>query len=135
MLNSWRNTHPLVDMNSRMAKSIGSTSVSIMITALTDGLSFAVGTISQFPAVSKQKIFLCKAFFLFSAKMTKFYPGIFCTYCALAILCSFLYQMTFFVACMAICARRETANRHCLCLFRVHPKNESSKKLNFLVKS
>uniref|UniRef100_A0A915JMD5 SSD domain-containing protein n=1 Tax=Romanomermis culicivorax TaxID=13658 RepID=A0A915JMD5_ROMCU len=102
VLNAWRNTHPLAETKHRLAKAVGSTSVSIMITALTDGLSFAVGTISQFPAIR-----------------------IFCTYCALAILCSFLFQMTFFVSCLVLCAQRESSNRHCLCLWRVHPRVES----------
>ena len=53
MLSSWRTTHPLKSVEDRMAQSIGETAVSIMITGLTDGLSFSVGSMSQFPAVSK----------------------------------------------------------------------------------
>ncbi len=53
MLNSWRNTHPLKSVEERMSVAISETAVSIMITALTDGLSFSVGSVSQFPAVSE----------------------------------------------------------------------------------
>uniref|UniRef100_A0A914V5Z8 SSD domain-containing protein n=1 Tax=Plectus sambesii TaxID=2011161 RepID=A0A914V5Z8_9BILA len=101
MLSSWRATHPLQSVEDRMAKAMGDTAVSIMITALTNGLSFSVGSISQFMAVRT-----------------------FCTYCALAILFGFLYQMTFFTACMALTGRREAANRHCLTFQKITPRSD-----------
>lgn len=53
ILGSWRNTHPLLPVEDRMAQTVGRSAVSIMITSLTDGLSFSVGSISQFAAVRK----------------------------------------------------------------------------------
>ena len=58
MLNSWRATHVLQPLEERMSRAVGETSVSILITALTDGLSFSVGSISKFPAV-RELSFCC----------------------------------------------------------------------------
>lgn len=62
MLNSWRETDRHATVEDRLAKAMGETAVSIMITALTDGLSFSVGSISIFPAVRKSVTVVCEIF-------------------------------------------------------------------------
>jgi hypothetical protein len=51
MWNSWRSTSVLHSLESRLSHTVGETAVGILITSLTDGLSFSIGTITQFPAV------------------------------------------------------------------------------------
>lgn len=97
-----------------MSSTIAQSAVSILITALTDGLSFAVGSASQFPAVRKYRVD-----FAVPVLKNGSVSGIFCTYCAVAVLFAFVYQMTFFAACLTFCGRRELAGRHCLTLKRV----------------
>uniref|UniRef100_A0A5S6QSL0 SSD domain-containing protein n=1 Tax=Trichuris muris TaxID=70415 RepID=A0A5S6QSL0_TRIMR len=93
MLSSWRATKCSNTVEDRTAESVGSSAVSILITSLTDGLSFLVGNLTPFPAVQ-----------------------VFCTHCALALLCTFTYQMSFFTALLALDGRREVAGRHCVTL-------------------
>ncbi|VDP41220.1 unnamed protein product, partial [Soboliphyme baturini] len=52
MLNCWRATgNGNLKLEQRVSACVGDTSVSMMISALTDGLSFTVGNITPFPAV------------------------------------------------------------------------------------
>lgn len=49
----------------------------------------------------------------------------FCVYAVAAVLFTYIYQLTFFAAIMAITSRREMSNRHCI-TFRKVPKQSSN---------
>ncbi|KAL1240675.1 Patched-related protein [Trichinella spiralis] len=100
MLSAWRETRQFATIDERVAETVANSAVSILITALTDGLSFGIGNLTPFPAVQ-----------------------IFCTYCAVALLCTFLYQVTFFTALLVYDGRRELSNRHCVTFKRKGTKN------------
>ncbi|KRY17090.1 Patched-related protein 9 [Trichinella patagoniensis] len=100
MLSAWRETRQFATIDERVAETVANSAVSILITALTDGLSFGIGNLTPFPAVQ-----------------------IFCTYCAVALLCTFLYQVTFFTALLVYDGRRELSNRHCVTFRRKGTKN------------
>ncbi|KRY77294.1 Patched-related protein 9 [Trichinella pseudospiralis] len=100
MLSAWRESRQYATIDDRVAETVADSAVSILITALTDGLSFGIGNLTPFPAVQ-----------------------IFCTYCAVALLCTFLYQVTFFTALLVYDGRRELSNRHCVTFRRKMTKN------------
>ncbi|CAB3402894.1 unnamed protein product [Caenorhabditis bovis] len=103
MLKSWRMTKEGIDEEQRYIDALTESAASLFLTSLTDGLSFAIGSISDFHAVR-----------------------VFCTYCAMAILFMFLFQVTFFNAVMSLCCRRQTANKHPIfCCYEAKPAKES----------
>lgn len=80
-------------MNAKLTKALGRCALSITYTTLTDVAAFGLGCTSTLPAVSY-----------------------FCAYAAVAVAADFLYQVTFFVAVLAIDERRTEAGvRSCCC--------------------
>ncbi|CAJ0942352.1 unnamed protein product, partial [Mesorhabditis belari] len=95
LLKSWRLQEANLSAEDRFVSAVTETSASLLLTSLTDGLSFSIGSLSDFHAVR-----------------------VFCTYCALAVLFLFIYQVTFFSAAMLILCRREIAQRHCIFMWK-----------------
>lgn len=79
MIAAWRKTDPSLPVVDRIAGTFEDAAVSISITSLTDILAFCVGAISPIPAIR-----------------------IFCLYTGVAVFFDFLYQITFFGACMVL---------------------------------
>lgn len=102
MLAAWRKTPCTAGVEDRMALTFADAAVSVTITSATDGLAFAIGVISSFPAVRH-----------------------FCCFCVASICFTYLYQITFFAAVMTYSGRREANNRHCLLLARLPTSSEA----------
>ncbi|KRX20877.1 Patched domain-containing protein 3 [Trichinella nelsoni] len=75
----------------RISEAMGDAAVSITITVLTDVLSFGVGYFTSFPAVQ-----------------------LFCTYTCVAMIVTFIYQLTFLLGLLVLHARNEARAKHCL---------------------
>ncbi|XP_071966188.1 patched domain-containing protein 3-like [Antedon mediterranea] len=105
MLASWRKTNIRGKVEERMGEAMSEAALSITITSVTDALAFGVGVLAVFPSVR-----------------------IFCAYTGLAVVFDYLYQVTFFAACMAISGKRERANRHYGTCLRVKPEDDSPNK-------
>ncbi|UMM12683.1 hypothetical protein L5515_001337 [Caenorhabditis briggsae] len=89
MVAAVRRTSRTHTVHERMGECMADAAVSILITSSTDVLSFGVGTITTIPAVQ-----------------------IFCVYTGVAIFFAFLYQITFFAACLALAMKHEAAGRN-----------------------
>ncbi|CDW56391.1 patched family protein [Trichuris trichiura] len=83
-----RRTAPVVE---RIAEAMSDAAVSITITVLTDILSFGVGYFTSFPAVQ-----------------------LFCIYTCVAMMTTFIYQLTFLLGLLVLHARNEAKGRHVL---------------------
>nr|XP_054772736.1 patched domain-containing protein 3-like isoform X1 [Lytechinus pictus] len=105
MIAAWRKTNPQDTVEERMGHTFSEAAVSITITSITDALAFGIGAISPLPAVR-----------------------VFCLYTGVAVIFDYLFQITFFGACMVYSGRREAANRHCITLAKVVPRNEAKTK-------
>ncbi|XP_013403203.1 patched domain-containing protein 3 [Lingula anatina] len=105
MIAAWRQTNPRDTVEKRMEETLSEAAVSITITTLTDGLSFGIGAITDFPSVR-----------------------IFCLYTGVAVLFDFFFQITFFAASMVFIGRREAANRHCMVCTKVIPTDEAENR-------
>ncbi|CAJ0572370.1 unnamed protein product, partial [Mesorhabditis spiculigera] len=86
-----RRTNRAWSVERRIGECMSDAAVSITITALTDAFSFGVGTITTIPAVQ-----------------------IFCIYTCLALVLTFLYQLTFFCALLSLATEWEARGLHCI---------------------
>ncbi|CAB3407453.1 unnamed protein product [Caenorhabditis bovis] len=99
MVAAVRRTSRTLPVHERMGECMADAAVSILITSSTDVLSFGVGTITTIPAVQ-----------------------IFCVYTGVAIFFAFIYQITFFAACLAIAMKYEEEGRNSLFLMPTVPE-------------
>uniref|UniRef100_A0A8R1DT56 SSD domain-containing protein n=1 Tax=Caenorhabditis japonica TaxID=281687 RepID=A0A8R1DT56_CAEJA len=93
MVASLKRTDRNLKYDERVAECMADAAVSILITAMTDALSFGVGTITTIPAVQ-----------------------IFCIYTMCALLLTFAYQLTFFCAVLVYYTRIEEQGLHSIWL-------------------
>ncbi|XP_071492615.1 patched domain-containing protein 3-like [Diadema antillarum] len=101
MIAHWRKTNPSDSVEERLGKTYSEAAISITITTLTDAMAFGFGAISPLPAVR-----------------------VFCFYTGVAVLFDYLFQITFFGACMVYGGHREASSAHCLTFKRVLPKRK-----------
>jgi predicted RND superfamily exporter protein len=93
--------HPKASIERQVALACRNGGVSIFITSLTDGIAFLIGSMTVLPALSW-----------------------FCTFAGLGVLFCFVFQLTFFLPCMTLNAKRaETGRYDCLCCFKGEPRS------------
>lgn len=102
MVAAWRQLNLYLSVEERMGRTFSEAAVSITITNLTDTLAFVIGATTPLPGVR-----------------------MFCAYSGVAMVFAYIYQVTFFAACMAYMGEREAKNIHCLTCQNVLPKRES----------
>ncbi|XP_067119689.1 patched domain-containing protein 3-like [Centruroides vittatus] len=100
LIAAWRRSNPKLSVESRMGESYSEAAVSITLTSVTNFLSFSIGLSTSFPIVQ-----------------------IFCLYASIAILLAYIYQITFFGACMAYSGFREEQELHPLTFRKIEIKN------------
>uniref|UniRef100_A0AC35TW28 SSD domain-containing protein n=1 Tax=Rhabditophanes sp. KR3021 TaxID=114890 RepID=A0AC35TW28_9BILA len=91
MMASIRRSPRHLPTSERIGDCLSDAAISMFITSLTDALSFGVGCITTIPAVQ-----------------------IFCVYTGVAVVVTFLYEITFFAAILAISIEMEKNNEHAL---------------------
>ncbi|XP_073672370.1 patched domain-containing protein 3-like [Paramisgurnus dabryanus] len=96
MISCWQKTRVDKDVGDRLAETYKEAAVSITITTLTDVLSFYIGLLTPFRSVQS-----------------------FCLYASTAILFCYVFNITFFGACLALNGRREKGNKHWLTCMKV----------------
>ncbi|XP_064456461.1 patched domain-containing protein 3-like [Ornithodoros turicata] len=102
VLASWRRTDPRKPVVERMGETYKEAAVSITITSLTNFISFCIGAATPFASVR-----------------------IFCIYTAVAVLFTYLYQITFFGGCLALSGYAEEKNLHGLLCVPAMPKSQA----------
>ncbi|UYV69115.1 daf-6 [Cordylochernes scorpioides] len=100
LLGAWRRTDPSRSVEERLARAFGEAGVSITITSLTNFISFWIGIITPFPSVR-----------------------IFCIYTAMAVLFTYIYQITMFGGCLAVSGYAEHRNLHSLVCVPTMPRS------------
>ncbi len=96
MISCWQKTDVDKAVEVRLAETYKEAGVSITITTLTDVLAFYIGLLTPFRSVQS-----------------------FCMYTSTALLFCYVFNITFFGACLAFNGRREKGNRHWLTCMRV----------------
>ncbi|XP_057196717.1 patched domain-containing protein 3-like [Triplophysa rosa] len=96
MISCWQKTKVKEEVEDRLAETYKEAAVSITITTLTDVMSFYIGLLTPFGSVQS-----------------------FCMYTSTAILFCYIFNITFFGACLALNGRREKGNKHWLTCMNV----------------
>ncbi|XP_056095284.1 patched domain-containing protein 3-like [Rhinichthys klamathensis goyatoka] len=96
MISCWQKTEVHKAVELRLAETYKEAGVSITITTLTDVLAFYIGLMTPFRSVQS-----------------------FCMYTSTALLFCYIFNITFFGACLALNGRREKGNRHWLTCMKV----------------
>ncbi|XP_051743077.1 patched domain-containing protein 3 isoform X2 [Ctenopharyngodon idella] len=96
MISCWQKTEVNKAVEFRLAETYKEAGVSITITTLTDVLAFYIGLMTPFRSVQS-----------------------FCMYTSTALLFCYIFNITFFGACLALNGRREKGNRHWLTCMKV----------------
>ncbi|TKR57948.1 hypothetical protein L596_030585 [Steinernema carpocapsae] len=96
LLSAWRSTNYDMTLTERMMETFGDAAVSITVTSLTDLISFGVGCMTPFPSVQ-----------------------MFCAYAVVAVIFTYVYQLTFFAGIMVLTCKREVEHRHCLFFYKI----------------
>ncbi|TTN01725.1 Patched domain-containing protein 3 [Bagarius yarrelli] len=96
MISCWQQTNVQDSIEERMAVTYREAAISITITTLTDVVAFYLSYSNPFGSVQS-----------------------FCLYAGTAILFCYLYNVTFFGACLALNGQREESNRHWLTCLKV----------------
>ncbi|KAK7137424.1 hypothetical protein R3I93_017493 [Phoxinus phoxinus] len=96
MISCWQKTEVHKAVEVRLAETYKEAGVSITITTLTDVLAFYIGLMTPFRSVQS-----------------------FCMYTSTALLFCYVFNITFFGACLALNGRREKGNRHWLTCMKV----------------
>lgn len=105
MISAWRHLSLFLTVEERMGRTFSEAAVSITITNLTDVLAFVIGSTIKLPGVR-----------------------VFCAYAGVAMIFVYIYQITFFAACMAYVGEREASNLHCYTCKKVLPREEAPNK-------
>ncbi|UYV82525.1 daf-6 [Cordylochernes scorpioides] len=103
LLSAWRRTSRDKSVEERLCETYRHAGVSITITSLTNLTSFLVGSVTPFRAAN-----------------------ILCAYMAVAIIFTYIYQITFFGGWMYYCGLAEEKNLHSLFFIRSQPKSLST---------
>ncbi|XP_016116345.1 patched domain-containing protein 3-like [Sinocyclocheilus grahami] len=104
MISCWQKTEVDKAIEVRLAETYKEAGVSITITTLTDVLAFYIGLLTPFRSVQS-----------------------FCMYTSTALLFCYVFNITFFGACLAFNGRREKGNRHWLTCMRVSEASGDAK--------
>ncbi|XP_073728788.1 LOW QUALITY PROTEIN: patched domain-containing protein 3-like [Misgurnus anguillicaudatus] len=101
MISCWQKTEVHKAVELRLAETYKEAGVSITITTLTDVLAFYIGLMTPFRSVQS-----------------------FCMYTSTALLFCYIFNITFFGACLALNGRREKGNKHWLTCMEVPKPND-----------
>uniref|UniRef100_A0A672KWS2 Patched domain-containing protein 3 n=1 Tax=Sinocyclocheilus grahami TaxID=75366 RepID=A0A672KWS2_SINGR len=104
MISCWQKTEVDKNVEFRLAETYKEAGVSITITTLTDVLAFYIGLLTPFRSVQS-----------------------FCMYTSTALLFCYIFNITFFGACLALNGRREKGNRHWLTCMKLPEASGDSK--------
>ncbi|XP_047736660.1 patched domain-containing protein 3 [Hyalella azteca] len=105
MLAAWQRARFQDTVRERLSSAYADAAVSITITSLTNMISFYVGTLTPFASVQ-----------------------IFCMYTGLSVFLTYIWHITLFGACLALCGKMEKKQMHNITCRKVKPVSESKEE-------